>query len=83
GQLTWYKARETGNVRPVGETDSEQACRCHLHKLTKTYPRPPGNVAAVCKYSASLADELRQKGVFNMLLSDGRYVMADCSTNLH
>ena len=30
-----------------------------------------------------LADELRAKGVFNMLLSDGRYVMAYCSTNLH
>ncbi|EMV9421354.1 class II glutamine amidotransferase, partial [Escherichia coli] len=39
--------------------------------------------AAVFKYIASLADELRQKGVFNMLLSDGRYVMAYCSTNLH
>ncbi len=40
-------------------------------------------MAAVFKYIASLADELRQKGVFNMLLSDGRYVMAYCSTNLH
>ena len=26
--------------------------------------------------------QLREKGVFNMLLSDGRYVMAFCSTNL-
>ncbi len=34
------------------------------------------------KYIASLATELREKGVFNMLLSDGRYVMAFCSTNL-
>lgn len=40
-------------------------------------------MAAVFKYIASLVDELRQKGVFNMLLSDGRYVMAYCSTNLH
>ncbi|EPF5045619.1 class II glutamine amidotransferase, partial [Escherichia coli] len=54
-----------------------------LHKLTQRYPRTPGNMAAVFKYIASLADELRQKGVFNMLLSDGRYVMAYCSTNLH
>lgn len=30
-----------------------------------------------------LADELRQFGVFNMLLSDGSYVLAYCSTNLH
>lgn len=37
----------------------------------------------VFKYIATLAGELREKGVFNMLLSDGRYVMAFCSTNLH
>jgi glutamine amidotransferase len=37
---------------------------------------------AVFKYIATLATELRGKGVFNMLLSDGRYVMAFCSTNL-
>jgi glutamine amidotransferase len=30
-----------------------------------------------------LADRLREKGVFNMLLSDGRFVMAYCSTNLY
>ena len=38
---------------------------------------------AVFRYVAQLADELRQKGVFNMLLSDGQYVMAYCSTQLH
>ncbi|EEQ9940213.1 class II glutamine amidotransferase [Escherichia coli] len=70
-------------LRPVGETDSEKAFCWLLHKLTQRYPRTPGNMAAVFKYIASLADELRQKGVFNMLLSDGRYVMAYCSTNLH
>ncbi len=39
-------------------------------------------MTAVFKYIAALATELREKGVFNMLLSDGRYVMAFCSTNL-
>jgi len=37
----------------------------------------------VFRYIASLADQMRQKGVFNMLLSDGRFVMAYCSTNLY
>ncbi|MCT9872661.1 class II glutamine amidotransferase, partial [Paenarthrobacter aurescens] len=37
----------------------------------------------VFRYVAELATELRQKGVFNMLLSDGRYLMAFCSTNLY
>lgn len=39
-------------------------------------------MTAVFKYIAMLAGELREKGVFNMLLSNGRYVMAFCSTNL-
>lgn len=37
----------------------------------------------VFRFIAILADQLRQKGVFNMLLSDGQFVMAYCSTNLH
>ena len=82
GQLSGYKSLETGNFRPVGETDSEKAFCWLLHKLTERYPRTPGNMTAVFKYIASLASELREKGVFNMLLSDGRYVMAFCSTNL-
>ena len=82
GQLSGYKSLETGNFRPVGETDSEKAFCWLLHKLTQRYPRTPGNMTAVFKYIASLASELREKGVFNMLLSDGRYVMAFCSTNL-
>ena len=82
GQLSGYKSLETGNFRPVGETDSEKAFCWLLHKLTERYPRTPGNMTAVFKYIAMLAGELREKGVFNMLLSDGRYVMAFCSTNL-
>jgi glutamine amidotransferase len=37
----------------------------------------------VFRFIATLAGALREKGVFNMLLSDGRYVMAFCSTNLY
>ncbi|MNZ53398.1 Gamma-glutamyl-hercynylcysteine sulfoxide hydrolase [compost metagenome] len=82
GQLTGYKTLVTGNFRPVGETDSEKAFCWLLHKLAERYPRTPTNMTAVFKYIGSLACELREKGVFNMLLSDGRYVMAFCSTNL-
>ncbi|WP_243690385.1 class II glutamine amidotransferase, partial [Cronobacter sakazakii] len=71
-----------GPFRPIGETDSEKAFCWLLHKLTTRYPRTPGNMTAVFRYIAELAGELREKGVFNMLLSDGRYVMAFCSTNL-
>ncbi|MGK3114666.1 class II glutamine amidotransferase [Candidatus Pantoea formicae] len=83
GQLKGYRQLDTGHFRPVGETDSEKAFCWILHKLAERYPRTPGNWPAVFRYIAELAGELRQKGVFNMLLSDGRYLMAYCSTNLY
>ncbi len=83
GQLTGYQKLDSGNFRPVGETDSEKAFCWILHKLATRYPRTPGNWPAVFRYIATLAAELQQMGVFNMLLSDGRYLMAYCSTNLH
>ena len=43
----------------------------------------PGDMVEVFRFIATLAGALREKGVFNMLLSDGRYVMAFCSTNLY
>lgn len=35
------------------------------------------------RYLATLCDELRSLGVFNMLLSDGEFVMTYCSNNLY
>ncbi len=83
GQLKGHRRLETGPFRPIGETDSEQAFCWLLHKLTQRYPRTPGNMQAVFRYITELAVQLREKGVFNMLLSDGRYVLAFCSTNLY
>ena len=34
-------------------------------------------------YIAELAEQLNNLGVYNMLLTDGAYVMAYCSNNLH
>ncbi|MDR0219119.1 MAG: class II glutamine amidotransferase [Enterobacteriaceae bacterium] len=83
GQLKGYRKLHTGNYRPVGETDSEWAFCWILHQLSTKYPKKPSNWPAVFRFIASLVDELRLKGVFNMLLSDGKYMMAYCSTRLH
>ncbi|CAK9884422.1 MAG: Putative glutamine amidotransferase YafJ [Candidatus Erwinia impunctatus] len=83
GQLKGYKSLETGTFRPVGETDSEKSFCWLLYKMNTHYARAPGHPQGLFRYIASLADELRQKGVFNMLLSDGLYLMAYCSTHLY
>ncbi|VFS67547.1 Predicted glutamine amidotransferase [Raoultella planticola] len=83
GQLEGYEALDTGNLQPIGETDSEKAFCWLLHCLTERYSGTPTTWLKVFSFIATLAGSLREKGVFNMLLSDGRYVMAFCSTNLH
>ncbi|GAB1624226.1 class II glutamine amidotransferase [Agarivorans albus] len=83
GQLKGYKQLDTGFFRPIGATDSERAFCWILEQLRIKYPRKPANMKSMFKFVASLADQLRAKGVFNMLLSNGEFVMAYCSTNLH
>ncbi|WP_205438625.1 class II glutamine amidotransferase [Edwardsiella tarda] len=83
GQLDDYLTLATGNYQPIGETDSEYAFCWLLQQMHTRYPHPPRDERALFRFIAACADTLRQRGVFNMLLSDGRYVMAYCSTHLH
>lgn len=83
GQLTGYRSLTIPSFQPIGETDSEYAFCWILEQLKQRYTRRPSNWPAVFKFIGSCAGELRKKGVFNMLLSDGHYVMAYCSTNLY
>lgn len=83
GQLTGYRSLKTPSFQPIGETDSEYAFCWILEQLKQRYTRRPSNWPAVFKFISSCAGELKKKGVFNMLLSDGHYVMAYCSTNLY
>ncbi|MGL5225589.1 MAG: class II glutamine amidotransferase [Aeromonas sp.] len=83
GQLSGYQQLATGRHHPVGDTDSEHAFCWLLHRLEQQYPERPTHFVAMFRYLATLCDELRSLGVFNMLLSDGEYVMSYCTNNLH
>ncbi|MFM2482309.1 class II glutamine amidotransferase [Celerinatantimonas sp. YJH-8] len=83
GQLKDYELLDTGFYHPIGQTDSELAFCWILEQLRQHYPQKPPQMQEVFGFIASLADQLRQLGVFNMLLSNGEYVMAYCSNNLH
>jgi predicted glutamine amidotransferase len=84
GQLSAYKTHlPVVSHLPVGETDSERAFCWLLDQLKLKYPKRPANMATAFRYVASLCGQLRDLGVFNMLLSDGLYVLAYCSNNLH
>ncbi|EPF1750122.1 class II glutamine amidotransferase [Vibrio alginolyticus] len=83
GQLSGYQDLHTGRHRPVGETDSELAFCWLLKQMEDRYPESPKDMESVFLYVAKCCDELREKGVFNMLLSDGEYVMTYCTNHLY
>ncbi|ENM3750467.1 class II glutamine amidotransferase [Vibrio cholerae] len=83
GQLTGYQNLVTGRHRPVGETDSELAFCWLLNQMEQRYPEGPQDWPEMLRYVALCCDELRALGVFNMLLSNGEYVMAYCTNHLY
>lgn len=83
GQLTGYDQLETGRFKPVGETDSEKAFCWLLNQLDARFPELPQDCDAMFALVAECCDTLRQLGVYNMLLSNGEYVLTYCSNNLH
>ncbi|GEA59515.1 class II glutamine amidotransferase [Vibrio comitans] len=83
GQLSDYHEMHTGRHRPVGKTDSELSFCWIMHKLEERFPEPPQDMQPVFAYMVTLCDSLREFGVFNMLLSDGEYVMAYCTNHLY
>lgn len=82
GQLTGYEVLPVGHDIPVGQTDSERAFCWILDQLRQSYPSEPADMLAMFKKVAGYADTLREMGIFNMLLSDGEYVMCYCTNNL-
>ncbi len=83
GQLKGYKKLATGHHRPIGQTDSEHAFCWLLHQLSCRYQRRPVHWKSVFDFVTVCAAYLQTKGVFNMLLTNGKYVYAYCSTHLH
>ncbi|MDN3682685.1 class II glutamine amidotransferase [Vibrio tapetis subsp. quintayensis] len=84
GQLSDYEGKlNSGRFRPVGQTDSELTFCWLLHRLEERYPETPTDMNEAFAYIAQCCDELRQFGVFNMLLSDGEYVVTYCTNHLY
>ncbi|MDP5460032.1 class II glutamine amidotransferase [Alishewanella sp. SMS8] len=83
GQLSQYQHLAVDRFLPVGTTDSERAFCYLLSALAARYPEKSPGPKAAFRYIRRLLPQLQQLGVFNMLLSDGEYLLAFCSTKLH
>ncbi|MCL2914025.1 class II glutamine amidotransferase [Shewanella corallii] len=84
GQLSDYEGKfASTRFQSVGNTDSEMAFCWIMQKIVDRFgDTPPEQMNDVFAYVATLADEARQFGVFNMLLTDGEYLMSYCTNNL-
>ncbi|WP_052074693.1 class II glutamine amidotransferase [Shewanella mangrovi] len=84
GQLSDYIDKfATKRFQPVGSTDSEMAFCWILEQVTSRFGDiPPVEMQPVFEFIASLAEQIRQLGVFNLIISDGDFLMCFCSNNL-
>lgn len=84
GQLSDYKsALACQQQLPIGSTDSELAFCWLIEQLQTRFSSKPKNMATAFRFVAKQVPILQRLGVFNMLLSDGVYVLAVCGNNLH
>lgn len=83
GQLAGYQELDSGLFEPIGLTDSEQAFCYLINQLRQQYPQKPNDDLVIFMFIKHCADQLSALGVFNLLLSDGQYLFAYCTTNLH
>ena len=82
GQLSDWERLALGSYTPVGNTDSEHAFCWLLGEVRRKFPVPPAEPEVLWTYMHQLCEQLRTLGVFNMLLSDGRYLYTFCTTKL-
>ncbi|MGB2078439.1 MAG: class II glutamine amidotransferase [Vibrio sp.] len=83
GQLKGYENLPTGRHTPIGDTDSERTFCWLLDQLEQAYPTRPSCERGLFEFIVKCCDKLKELGVFNMLLSDGEFVMAYCTNHLH
>ena len=82
GQLKGIKKYPLKHYLPVGTTDSEHAFCWMMDQIREKFPKPPKRPATVQRFIYSLAKEMQGLGVFNLLLTDSKYLFCYCTTKL-
>lgn len=82
GKLSGARGLHAHHYRAVGTTDSERAFCWLLGEVRERFGESPRRGKALWRHIYALSSELNRRGTFNMLLSDGRWLVAYCSTYL-
>ena len=84
GQLAKHKEALFVNAHiPVGDTDSEHAFCYILDKLHYEFGEHEPSTEILFNFIAKQCHKIHTLGVFNITLTNGEYLFAYCSNNLH
>ena len=79
----WKPKHKKWKYAPVGQTDSELAFCMLLSRLDDIFSGLKPSLESIFAEVCAIADDIGQHGTFNFVLSDGRCLIARCSTHLH
>ncbi len=82
GQLKGIKKKALQFYHPVGTTDSEYAFCYLMGRIRQEFSERPTKNKELWLLIKSVADEIRQHGIFSFLLSDSRSMYAYCSNKM-
>ena len=84
GQLTDYlKVLKIKAHIPVGQTDSEHAFCYILDKVHYQFGSTEPDITTLFSFIAEQCVKINKLGVFNVIITNGDYLFAFCSNNLH
>jgi len=83
GQLENSQDLTLNQQHPLGSTDSERAFCWILEQLKTRFGDLEPTLNTLSEALSELALQLKAKGVFNMMLSDGKRLYCFCTTKLH
>ena len=82
GQIKAVKKRKLIFYKPIGQTDSEYAFCWLLDQIRTKFPYKPFSYTKLHQFIAASIKDLNKIGTFNVLLGNGQYLYAHCSTHL-
>jgi predicted glutamine amidotransferase len=83
GTLVHVRERPLERETPIGDTDSEHAFCWFLERLRAIYGKElPDDPDHLGRTVFELANDLGSDGIFNVLISDGRFIFARCGDDL-
>ena len=82
GDLWGYKFSGGSPTQPIGDSDSEMAFCDLLNRFRELSPTHEPELKSIYDCLKSFCEDAAKFGTFNLVLSNGKYIFAHCTTHL-